>query len=148
MEPSTTTSKALATSDIGAAEDEVVAHFAALSCSLAGRSLCVDATGGFDTRLVLGLLDQEGLPFDLAISGEPGTADTTIARQMAGMVERRFHLSGHDLNNLAVAVVETYRFGDGLTDVRQLHRDRQAALARLRRGVEVMAHGGGGEFFP
>ncbi len=93
------------------------------------------------------MLDREGLLFELAISGQPGTADTEIARQLAAAIDRRFRLSGHDLEGLDDAVVDTYRFGDGLTDVRRLHRDRQAALARRRRGVQVMAHGGGGEFF-
>ena len=139
--------KALPAADMRPAEEVVVDHFAELRGSLEGRVLSVDATGGFDTRLVLGLLDREGLPFELAVSGQPGAADTLIAQQLAVIVRRRFHLSGHDLSDLDAAVVETYRFGDGLTDVRRLHRDRQAALDRLRRGVQVMAHGGGGEFF-
>ena len=79
---------------IAPAEGEVLEHFASLKKSLSGRALSVDATGGFDSRLVLCLLGNQSLPFELAISGLPGTADTEIARQIATMLGRPFHLVG------------------------------------------------------
>jgi hypothetical protein len=60
---------------------------------------------------------------------------------------RSLFVSGHDLSDLDASLIETFRFGDGLTDVRRLHRDRQLALHRLARGIDSIAHGGGGEFF-
>ena len=50
----------------------VLDRFAALARSLEGRALSVDATGGFDSRLIVCLLDGHGLPFELATSGRPG----------------------------------------------------------------------------
>jgi hypothetical protein len=125
----------------------VLEHFRHLALSLEGRALSADASGGFDSRLVACLLHTHGLTFDLATTGQPGTRDTEIARQMADLLGHPFHISGHDLGAMDDAIVATFEAGDGLTDVRRLHRDRQFALDRLGRGVEVIAHGGGGEFF-
>lgn len=126
---------------------QLTEHFGVLAHSLQERRLSVDATGGFDSRLVMCMLSQRNLDFELAISGQDGTPDTDIARQIAQMLDRPFHLVGHDLEDFDQQIAATFRDGDGQTDVRRLHRDRQAALARLRRGVEVISHGGGGEFF-
>ncbi len=115
--------------------------------SLDGNALSVDATGGFDSRLVLSMLSDAHLPAELAVSGRPGTADTAIARRLAEELGRPLFLSGHDLSDFDRSLVETYRFGDGLTDVRRLHRDRQLALHRLARGIDTIVRGGGGEFF-
>src|SRR4051812_11017084 len=125
----------------------VLDRFAALARSLEGRALSVDATGGFDSRLVLCLLGERGLPFELATSGRPGIPDAEIALTIARLLGRPFHLAGHDLGDLDAELVLTFRAGDGITDLRRFHRDRQHALARLARGVEVIAHGGGGELY-
>lgn len=125
----------------------VLERFAGLARSLEGRKLSADATGGFDTRLMICLLERQGLPLELAISGRPGTADTEIARALAELLHRPFHLCEHDLGDLDAQLVATFRAGDGLTDLRRFHRNRQNALARLGRGIEALAHGGGGELF-
>jgi hypothetical protein len=125
----------------------VLEHFAGLARSLEGRGFSADATGGFDTRVIICLLARNDVPFELAISGQPGTPDTEIARELACLLGRPFHLCGHDLGDLDAELVATFRAGDGLTDLRRFHRDRQNALARLARGGEVFAHGGGGELF-
>lgn len=141
------TAKLLDDADGLDAEHAVTEHFAALAHSLRGRRLSVDATGGFDSRLVMCMLSRQRLEFELAISGQQGTSDTEIARQIAQLLDQPFHLVGHDLDDFDEQLAATFRAGDAQTDVRRLHRDRQAALARLSRGVEVFAHGGGGEFF-
>ncbi len=125
----------------------VLDRFAALARSLEGLALCVDATGGFDSRLIVCLLDGHALPFELATSGPPGIADAEIARTIARLLGRPFHLTGHDLGDLDAELVLTFRAGDGITDLRRFHRDWQHARARLARGIEVMAHGGGGELY-
>lgn len=125
----------------------VLDHFRDLARSLEGRRLSADASGGFDSRLVACLLHTHGLAFELATTGQPGTPDTDIAREVARVLGHPFCLSGHDLSGMDEAIERTFEAGDGLTDVRRFHRDRQFALARLGRGVEVIAHGGGGETF-
>ncbi len=122
--------KLLPTGEVAGTE-AVLAHFAALARSLEGRSLSVDATGGFDSRLVLALLVKHGLPFELAVSGFHGTADTEIAAEIARLLDRPFHLSGHDLADLDQALLDAFRSSDGLMDIRRWHRDRQLAQARL-----------------
>lgn len=123
----------------------ILTGFADLVRSLAGRRVSVDATGGFDSRLVACLLHHHGADFEMATSGRAGVADVDIARAMAGALRRPWHLSGHDLDRLDEELAEAFRAGDGVTDVRRFHRDRQLASDRRARGVEVIAHGGGGE---
>ena len=76
-----------------------------LARSLEGRALSVDATGGFDCRLIVCLLGERGLPFELATSGLPGAPDTEIARGIARLLGRPFHLAGHDLGDLDAELV-------------------------------------------
>jgi hypothetical protein len=125
----------------------VLAHFAELTRSLAGRRVSVDGTGGFDSRLLLCLLDHFGAEFEIATSGQPGTPDTEIPREIAGILEHPFHLSGHDVSRLEDDLPAVFEAGDGLTDLRRFHRDLQLAQDRLRRGVDLIVLGGGGEHF-
>jgi asparagine synthetase B (glutamine-hydrolysing) len=139
--------KALPERPAEGADEAVRRHFAELARSLEGLPLSVDATGGFDSRLVVCLLDREGVPFELATSGHAGTPEVEIAREIARLTGRPFHLAGHDLGALDAALAETFEAGGGVTDLRRFHRDLQNARARLARGVRVIAHGGGGEFY-
>jgi hypothetical protein len=127
----------------------VLAHFAALAQSItqgrAAGELSVDATGGFDSRLVVSLLHRSGLPFELATSGRVGNRDVEIAQEMARQLGRPFRLAGHDLGRLDEELALTFEAGDGLTDLRRFHRDWQAAQVRLARGIGLIAYGGGGE---
>jgi hypothetical protein len=125
----------------------VIDHFQSLVRSIGSRRLSVDATGGFDSRLVVAALASHDLPFELATSGHPGTPDVEIARRIAAHLGRPFHLAGHGLEDLEEELEATFVAGDGVTDLRRFHRDRQAARARLHRGIELIGHGGGGEFF-
>lgn len=124
-----------------------VASFEGLARSLKGRRLSVDATGGYDSRVIVCLLKRQGLDFEAAISGLPGTADTRIAQRVADCVNVPFHLYEHDLGGLDDDLERVFLAGDGITDLRRFHRDHNNARARLARGVEIIAHGGAGELF-
>jgi hypothetical protein len=127
--------------------DTVLGHFRDLVTSLASRRVSVDGTGGFDSRLLMCLLDHFGAEFEIATSGQPGTPDSEIPARIARILQRPFHLSGHDLSRLEDDLPVVFRAGDGLTDLRRFHRDLQLAEDRLRRGGELIVHGGGGELF-
>ncbi len=115
--------------------------------SLDGRRASVDVTGGFDSRLVACLMRESGAAFEAAMSGLPGTADTTIAARVAAALNRPFHLYEQDLSRLNDDLDAVFLAGDGLTDLRRFHRDHGHARARLARGAEVMVHSAAGELF-
>jgi hypothetical protein len=132
------------------AEDDsatVLAHFGDLGRSFEGAALSADVTGGFDTRLIVCLLHHQGLPFELAISGHPDSHDITIARQVAVLLERPLEITPHDVSRLEDELPEAFLEGDGQSDLRRFQRDRQFAYARLARGIQTIAHGGGGAHF-
>jgi len=125
----------------------VVEHFEPLAHSLAGLEVSADITGGFDTRLINCLLHQAGADFELAISGRADAADVRIAREIARLLDRPFHVTPHDLSRLEEDLPLVFRDGDGQMDCCHFHRMRQHCLARLARGVQVMTHGAGGAHF-
>ena len=125
----------------------VSAYFADLATAVHGRRLSVDATGGFDTRLILCMLHHHGVDFEMAVSSARESSDKRIAEQIARMLQRPFVVTGHDIEHLEQDLVATFHDADAQTDLRHFHRNRQNVLGRRERGVEVMAHGGGGEVF-
>jgi hypothetical protein len=132
------------------AEDDsatVLAHFGDLGRSFEGAALSADVTGGFDTRLIVCLLHHQGLPFELAISGHPGSHDIEIARQVAALLKRPLEITPHDVSRLEHELPEAFLEGDGQSDLRRFQRDRQFAYARRSRGIQTIVHGGGGAHF-
>ena len=132
------------------AEDDtatVLAHFLNLGRSVEHLKLSADLTGGFDTRLIVCLLHRQDLPFELAVSGPAGSHDVEIARRVAAQLERRLEITPHDVSHLEDDLQEAFIEVDGQTDLRRFHRDRQYAASRLSRGIQVIAHGGGGAQF-
>jgi hypothetical protein len=139
--------KALSVPD-GNATEIVLRHFQELVRSLRGRWISVDLTGGLDSRLCACLYQHCGLDFETAVSAAtPEAPDVLIGRQVSELLGKPFHVAAHDLSNLDDELVQTFLDGDGMIDVSLLHRNRQNALARLSRGVEVMSSGAGGEYF-
>lgn len=119
----------------------------AVAQALADRRVSVDITGGFDSRLIAGLLARTGLPFDCAMLGAAEGRETEIARAVAETLGHALELHTPDVSRFEQEASEVFRAGDGLTEMSGLLRDRQLCLRRLARGVELMVHGGGGEFF-
>jgi hypothetical protein len=132
----------------GDATDVVLGHFRELVRSLRGRRVSVDLTGGLDSRLCACLYRYCGLDFEAAVSAAtPEAPDAVIGRRASELLGRPFHVAAHDLFDLEDELVRTFLDGDGMIDVSLLHRNRQNALARLSRGIEVMSSGAGGEYF-
>lgn len=122
-------------------------YFANLATAVRGRRLSVDATGGFDTRLIIGLLHHHHVEFEMAVSSQSHSSDKIIAEKMAKMLHHQFVATGHDIQNLEEDLFATFCDADGQADLRHFHRNRQNVLQRRNRGIEVLAHGGGGEVF-
>jgi asparagine synthetase B (glutamine-hydrolysing) len=122
-------------------------HYEDLARYLAGTAVAVDATGGFDTRVNVCMLDHFGLEFDLSISSGRDSADTRIAREIAQMLERRFYVYGHELADIENDLRQSFEESDGQIDLRRFHRPWQAMKGKLADAFKFTVHGGGGEHF-
>lgn len=128
--------------------DELLEAFIrALGESLEGRKLSIDLTGGLDSRVLTCLCFYHGLPFETSISGREDSPDVVIARDIAMIIGRDFHCTPHRIEQLDDDLPAAFEVGDSHIDVVHFHRPYQHARARLRRGVDLMMHGGGGELF-
>lgn len=119
-------------------------HFDDLAEAMRGRRLSCDITGGYDTRLIVALLDAKGLEYELAVSGREGADDVEIAREIAKVLDRPLFVSAHTWHDLEMELCEAFEVADGQIDPVFFHRDLQNAKRRKERGVEIITHGGGG----
>lgn len=131
----------------GDGEDFVLQYFETVAGALAGSRVSVDLTGGFDSRVVACLLARSELQFDCGLFGTADSGDVIVARAVAQVLQRRLDLHHHDISRLDDDLHDAWRDGDGLTEMPGLHRDRQLCLRRVASDIEVIVHGGGGEFF-
>jgi asparagine synthase (glutamine-hydrolysing) len=129
------------------APEFIIDYFDRLAASLRARWVSVDLTGGFDSRLIAVLLSRYGLDLEAAMSGEADSPDVLLARRVAEALGLPFFVTHQDLDQLEEELPQILADGDGLTEIPKFHRDRQMALARRARGVEVFLHGGGGGHF-
>jgi len=118
-----------------------------LAKSLAHEQVCVDLTGGFDSRLVACLLAQAGLDFTVALSGREGYGDFAIARQVAQALDLDFHHVTHDVQSLVEDIPALFRYNDGLGDVLAYHRVARFQSARAARDITLTLSGAGGELY-
>lgn len=132
-----------------ASEEQLINSFEHLAVSLSGCQLSADVTGGMDSRVLVALLDNTGLSFELAVSGQEtrDNVDITSARQVAASINRQLHVTGHSTRNLEQDFETILAGSDGQIDVRRMHRITKHTMDRIGRDVTVIMHGGGGEFF-
>lgn len=128
-------------------ETFVLRFFDDLAQAFGSRRVSIDVTGGFDSRAIVGLLAARGLGFECAIAGVPKSADVEAAQRVALTLGRELCFHEHNIDTLEEELPAAFLAGDGLMEMPRLHRNWQMARSRLNRGVEVMVHGGGGEFF-
>jgi Asparagine synthase len=132
--------------DIAAAPDQPFEEFLRdFACSVAGKSISLDLTGGIDSRLLAAALSYYGLPFELAASGVPRSRDLQIAEHVATVLGRNFVPTYH--NPDGADWEEILAVCEGMCDPAKAHRPIQLQQDRQRRGIEVALSGAGGELF-
>ena len=122
-------------------------YFSYLDVALRDRKLSADITGGLDTRINLAMLMTTQLNYELALSGRPGSVDLTIGQKVARETGREMFETGHVIGNIQDELLTCYEHGDWQTDPLRFHRLIQLDRDRLARGIDLIAHGGGGELF-
>lgn len=125
-------------------QGEILKHFDSLVVSLKTKTVSCDITGGYDTRLIVAVLDAKGLDYELAVSGWEDADDVRIARELAVAAQKPLHVAIHQWVDLEKELMDCMKAVDAQIDPVAFHRDRLNALARLGRGIEIITHGGGG----
>jgi hypothetical protein len=118
-----------------------------LSISVRNQRVSVDLTGGFDSRLIACLLDNEDLDFECALSGMPGIRDLAIGGKVADAMDRPFHVTYHQLGSPSQDIPELFNYTDGLLDVLTYHRVAQLQCDRMNRGITLALCGAGGGLY-
>jgi hypothetical protein len=126
---------------------EVLRYFDDLTHSISDRRVSVDLTGGFDSRVIACLLSQRDLSFECGLAGVAGSNEQQTANRVGAALNRELIYHVHDIRTLEADLPQVFLDGDGLTEIPRFHRDRQLCFLRLARGIDLMVHGGGGEFF-
>jgi len=120
-------------------------YFDDFAAAIAGHAVSVDLTGGFDTRLIACMLERNGLDFECAITGMPGTSDVKTAERIAATLDRALRFHPHDISGLEEELPALFAMSDGLMSIKGLHRAHALCHARRARVIDLMVHGGGGE---
>lgn len=105
----------------------------------------LDLTGGLDSRLLACAADACGLDFETALSATAQSEDSRIARRVATALGRPLHLEAPPAGDFDREFLQSVTFFDGQIEAAATPRNRRLALARRRRGRQLVVHGGGGE---
>jgi asparagine synthetase B (glutamine-hydrolysing) len=76
-------------------------HLDAFFASLRDHKICIDITGGTDTRALAIVLNHQGYAFDIAINGDKQFAETIIAEQVATQIGKK--LKGYTIHENEIA---------------------------------------------
>ena len=122
-------------------------YFNELALALQDKKISVDLTGGIDSRLIVCLLNTNGVNFEVAVAGRAGIPDVLIAKKAAAAIGKEIQICYHDASAIVEELPQLFRECDGLGDVLAYHRSHQMSGERRRRGIEVVIGGAGGELY-
>lgn len=122
--------------------------FEGLAISLSNRNVSIDLTGGIDSRLIAILLDFFGLKFETATSGGASEyEDVSISKKVANILGHPWYSTIHSASCFEKDIPELFSTSEGLHDILNYHRMFQLQKARLKRGIDTVISGVGGELF-
>lgn len=109
----------------------------------------VDLTGGTDSRLIVSILDHLNCFFETAISGQPSHPDVIISNDISRLLPHKHFITMHKINEDTIVhdLLDFARRSVGITDLVEGHRLFSLEKERLKRGVSLSIHGGGGELY-
>jgi hypothetical protein len=111
--------------------------------------ICVDLTGGFDTRLVCTIFNKFGLDFDTSISGMPDHPDIILSKKIAGILGKK-HFYIYDevkSNSLEFDLNKTFELYDAAMDIVRFHFIHTHEQELLKHNCNLRLSGIGGEFY-
>ena len=121
--------------------------FDKLKESLRSKKLCLDITGGIDSRLVLALMYSSDCNCFCAISGVEGIKDIDIAKQVADFFAIELLITYHGIEGIENDLELFFDYSEGVCDIVRLHRGFLHNLNRIKKGTDIVISGSGGELF-
>jgi len=111
--------------------------------------ICVDLTGGFDTRLVCTIFNKFGLDFDTSISGMPDHPDIILSKKIADILGKNHFYIFDEVksNNLEYELNKTFELYDAAMDIVRFHFIYTHEQALLKNNCNLRLSGIGGEFY-
>ena len=126
----------------------LLAIFKGYAHAVSGISTSVDVTGGLDTRLLVAALHVNGVDFETGVSGHVHHPDVFLDATAAASIDRKFHVTTHDVSGLPSELESTVESLDGLrAHILTQHRLTQYQRDRYERGVTLTLKGIGGELY-
>ena len=117
----------------------------ALATALAGEAVEAGLTGGLDSRLLVLLAGEAGLPLSTALAGPADGPEARIAAEVARRLGLPFRVVPQDVSRLPGELDEILARTRGLASPLAFHPDWCLLRDRLARGIGVVLHGIGGE---
>ena len=115
--------------------------------SLSNQIICIELTGGLDSRLLVVLFKHFGLDFETGAFGSEDHPDVTISRQVAEKLGVHHSVTSYNLTELGEKLEEAYRICDGLSDPILALITLDLAKKNRERHIELVISGNGGEIF-
>ena len=115
--------------------------------SLAERTIGIDLTGGFDSRLLALLCLQAGLRFETGVSGSNSHPDVTGSSSIAQRLGIKHTVADYSSDNLEPKLLEAFSASDALADPVPVMRTTELQLKRKAGGIDLALSAGGGEIF-
>ena len=111
--------------------------------------ICVDLTGGFDTRLVCAILNKFGLDFDTSISGMPDHPDIILSKKIAEILGKNHFYIFDEVksNDLEYELNKTFELYDAAMDIVRFHFIYTHEQALIKNNCILRLSGIGGEFY-
>jgi asparagine synthase (glutamine-hydrolysing) len=133
--------------------DDLMEYFSLIATTYEDQ-VCSALSGGYDSRLILGLLRQQGISPYLYVYGRPHDADVRVARAIAEGEEIPLHVTDHSSTEVPTperyreVVRENFLFKDGLGNEGVLDTGSDLATRRERVArARLQLNGGGGEIY-
>jgi hypothetical protein len=128
-------------------EINIIDFFREFYASVKESKICMDLTGGNDTRLCVSIMKGIGADFELAISGVIGVKDVETAIEIAKILNKKLSVTYHENDLTDEVLKKLFVITDGTVNLLQYHRNHQFNMEKKNRGIDIQITGHGGALY-
>jgi hypothetical protein len=115
--------------------------------SVKDENICLDITGGFDTRFLISAALKHGIDFFLGTTGMAGNPDVEVSKQIAHLIGKPLLAFEHDINDLENEIHCILKESHGELDPIIYHRLYKFNFHKKEIGATMAVSGQGGEMY-